>query len=205
MIANNKKHKDIIFHKINFKNAQRFNKFCSSKELFKVQKSRYSPSHNNFQKSQSLKNSELINNLKNKKAENKNIIRKTKSLFKPKKYQSTKKLDTFTFKNLIINKENIIKKEEKKNKNNGSKELKSQKILNKLKLERNKNDKGIKKCKTFCNNNINKENNEQNTNYNNNSNKDKNEIKAKNNNDKQEKRKSENFVNIIKKKFLCCL
>ena len=230
MISNNKKHKGIKFRQINFKNATRFGKNNSTNEIVSMGTGNPSPKkkYNNstkklyeidilniIEKKMGKKNQNLVK-MPNKKKSSNNVVNKFKNrLLRQKTFQQKEEIK------IVDNKKSPLKRKPTKTSDKNS-NFKFNKIKNK-----------IKRSKTVCNNNYNKiannQDNDQDTYCNNTEKKEKKQKKGKNgkknkksnkinekennkddikikNNNKEikEKRKSGDFLNIIKKKFLCC-
>ena len=215
-----KKHKQILFHKANFKNIQKSNKFKSSNENISPKTQNLSDHLNERDKSQK----KLASDNMLKKIEDNYFIMKKPSLFKKvKRVSSSNRLNIIKYKDLIFKNNYSKQKEEKHNKYNKQITHKISKLINNNKtIKRNYSCNKINKlklCKTFNNNStkdINSIENEQDGYYNNYLNRDKKQSKEirinniKTNNGKiieelKGKGKTENFVNTIKHKLLCCL
>ena len=213
MIPNQKKHKDVIFHKVNFRNAKRFNKNKSPNEMISL-KTNYFTS-NSKEKDKSFQSSAMDNLIKN--IEDKYSIFENNNLIKiPKRRYSSKKTNN----NKIFNKG----KEENKNERNYqfSKFLKIGRNLSGYKRYNSSNR--INQFKKFSNGNkdLNSLENEQETYCNNISKEKKKKTKKKNieyqknklykeekekkvRDNFQVKEKYENFVNKRRNNLLCCL
>ena len=207
MIKNRNTIKDIKFHKVSLKNVKRIER--SSQDI---------PNLNNYllnkDNKNSLKSTAKDNILKT--IEDKySVINNNKNLInRPRRIKSTKKNMVFKVKDLILNQKYKKNEEEEKN-------IEENEINNNLKVtSRNEKEKkdvvfGIKRCKTLCNTNYNKNkiiNNNQGKKQLTKNNdiiknkKTKKGKKHKNNNNKNIKNEqSEGFVNKKKFKFLCCL
>ena len=209
-----KKHKNVIFHKANFKNAQRFCKFISSKEIVSFKDQNLTDQLNKRENSlKSLGSASIF-----KKIENKFLFSKNQSLFKNiKRIPTSNNLNIIKDKDFSLRQKNINKQKVEIGKK-GTKQTtqKITKIINNKDLKRhyscNKINK-LKLCKTFFNNNdkdINTRENEQETIFNNIKKDNKRLIKT---NDKEEIKnkkskeveKTRNFVKTIKHKLLCCI
>ena len=230
MISNNKKHKEVKFHQISFKNAKRIGKNNSTNEIMSLNSHNLSPKKHYNNSTKKLHEIDIVNIIEKK------MGRKSQNLVKiPNKKRSSNKVLS-KFKDGLLRQKTFQKKEEIKIVDNKKSPLKrkptktSDKNSN-FKFNKIKNK--IKRSKTVCNNNYNKiannQDNDQDTYCNNTEKKEKKQKKGKNgkknkksnkinekennkddikikNNNKEikEKRKSGDFLNIIKKKFLCC-
>ena len=216
MITNNKKRKEVRFHKVNTNNFNRAKKFYANKSSNEIKlKDNISPLTKR-DKRDSIRSSIIENILKN--VENKYCISVNKNLLKKtnKKIGSSNQVKSSQFKE-IIQKKNIVKREKQKN-IGAKKPLKLKQDENKQKEKNIPVNTHFKYCKTL-DNNINRkkiyENDKisyvvhYNSNKTNRSKKSKKmkEVKEekKNNDDTIEKEKTENLANTIKKKFCCCL
>ena len=218
MITNNKKRKEVKFHKVKTNNFNKAKKIDANKSSNEIKlKENISPITKRDKRS-SVRSSILENLLKN--VEKKYCIIEKQNLLKKtnKNIDSSNQIKSLKFKDIIQNK-NINQKEKKKN--IGVKMPLKLKQIEKKEKEKNisVNNKKLKHCKTL-DNNINKKNNYgneknsciviYNSNKTNRSKKSKNmkenkEEKKSNNDDTLEKEKTENLAKIIKKKCFCCL
>ena len=216
MITNNKKRKEVKFHKVetnNFNRAKKFNANKSSNEI--NLKENISPITRR-DKREPTRSSFLENFLRN--VEEKYSIRGSPNIFKKtnKKNDSTNQIKSLKYKEMIQNKN---KTQREKQKNIVAKKPLILKQDEKKEKEKNISvKKHLKYCKTLDNNRNKKIffENEKNSciaNYNSNktnrSKKSKktkeNKEEKKNNDDTLEKEKTENLVKTIKRKFCCCL
>ena len=213
MIQNQKKHKEVKFHKVNFNNAKKIIRNETSNKMIFLKTNHYL---NNKEKEKTFQISAIDNLIRN--VEDKYSTLEVNNLLKaPKRNFSSKKINN-------NNKNLMNKKEQEESKNGRNYQLsKFLKIGQNLKVYRKYNScKKLIHFKKFCN--INKDTNslknEQET-YCNNISKGKKRIKSKKdikikkdkfynevnklNDNNQEKEKYENFVNKKSKILFCCL
>ena len=198
------KHKEIQFHKANFKNAKKVCKILSSKQIIHLTEHNFNEPKNEMEKN--IKSSSLANVFRN--VEEKFLINSSKNLIRPHKLESSNKIRKKM--NLLLRQKTFKKIVEEKNEE-----------LSETNKNQNTSKNKYKRCKSMYIKNSSKDLNSQENNYNlicdNSDNKIKikkenevkfNEIKInkndkKNNDDTEEK--SGDVVNNIKKKFFCCL
>ena len=210
MITNNKKHKEVQFHKLKtqyFNNAKKYNTNKSTNEIALI-KQNISPIKR--RKRNSIRSSIIDNFLH---IEEKSVSGKFRNAIKiPNNIGSANHVNKIDFKDIIHlqkkhkERHQILKQDSKKSKNNTSSinifmnNNIDKKIKNFTKIENDKhnnyniiNNNNItnrsKISKKIKNNKENKENKEE----------------KKNNDDTQEKGKPENLAKTIKKKLFCCL
>ena len=219
---NKKNHKDMIFHKINFKNAKRFKKMKSSKEIINLLKD-YNEKKNN-ENENNFNSSALNIILKN--IDDKFSICENKNLVKANKRINSTKKDNFS----NISKNYSTKKNFKKNEEIEMEKIDENKELNKISknIPINKNYKKSYSCKKLKINkslfNPNKDTtcleNDKNTKNSKNLSKNKKRKimkkkirfpkkifiqKEKAANDGFQKRKNENYIKEGNSNILCCL
>lgn len=217
MNSNQSKHKEIKFHKANFKNAKKISKIKSSKQILSLCEHNSNESNNGTKKY--MKSSSLANVYKN--IENKYLIAINKNLIKNQKLNRNSK---FKKMNLFLKQKTFKKIEEEKNEEYQepikNPILGQNNFLEKNEISKNK----IKRCKSMFNKNSNKDlniiENEENTFYNNSNKKlkikkEKETKETKYNKNKINKgdkkidddthEKSEDLVDNFKQKFFCCL
>ena len=217
MISNNKKHKKIEFHQINFKNVKRFSKNNSTDKIISLNVQNLpSPKKKYNNSSKKLNDIDILKIIIKIEKKNQNMIKISK------KKNSSNNVNKFK---ANLSRQKTFQKNDEKIFENKKCLLKRKPTQNSEKISNFKCNK-IKRCKTVCNNYCNKisknQDKEQYTdcninisNYKKIKNRKKNKIinkkennksnkKIKNNNEIKEKRKSSDFLYIIKKKFLCC-
>ena len=199
-----KKKNEIIFHKANFKNVPKSNKFKSSNEIVSLKIQNLSGQLTEQEKSLKKRDSDIFL----KKIENKYLIMRNPGLFKFNKRESSSNrlLNINKYKELILKNKSIKQKEESPKKISKQLTQKNSKLINNNKtIKKNYSscngiNNRLKRCKTVCNNNLNKDKLKE-TKINN-IQTNKGEILSE---QIKRKGKTENFINSIKRKFLCCL
>ena len=208
MIQNQRKHKEVKFHKVNFNNAKKFIRNKPSNKMIFLKTNHYQI--NTKEKEKTFQFSAIDNLIRN--VKDKYSTLEVNNLLKAPKRN-------FSSKNINNNNKNLMNEKEKEESKNGRKYQLSKflKIGQNLKVYRKYNS-----CKKLCNINkdINSLKNEKET-YSNNISKGKKKIKNKKdikikknkfynevnklNDNNQEKEKYENFVNKKSKILFCCL
>ena len=211
MITNNKKHKEVQFHKLKtqyFNNIKKYNINKSTNEIAFI-KQNMSPIKRSKRKSI---RSSIINNFLHVEEQSVSGFKYINHIKIPNNICSTNHVNNTNFKDVIHlqkkhkERHQILKQDSKKSKNNTSSinifmnNNIDKKIKNFTKIENDKHN----NYNIINNNNITNRSKISKKNKNNKENKENKEEK-KNNDDTQEKGKPENLAKTIKKKLFCCL